>query len=133
MARVPQYAHWGDVGADVYSVERKVVYPGRTLTIDLGFSLEIPEGWEMQLRSRSGLAAKHSLFILNSPGSIDSGYRGPMKVILHNAGDQSYTIEVGERVGQLILKPAPVAQFIEVDELSDSARGVGGFGSTGKV
>lgn len=131
-ARLPKYKLDGDAGADVYSVEELVIGPGHHATVDLGFSMELPPGWEMQVRSRSGLAARHGVHVLNSPGTIDSGYRGPCKVILQNNSDRAYIIEKGERIAQFVIKRAPVANFIEVDTLDDSERGEGGFGSTGK-
>ena len=131
-AQVPSYSKDGDAGADVRSIEEKTIGPGGVDIIDLGFAIELPPGYEMQVRSRSGLAAKHGLHVLNSPGTIDSGYRGPCKVILHNTDVLPYTVRVGERVAQFVLKRAPIANYVEVDQLSDSERGSDGFGSTGK-
>jgi len=130
-AKLPSYAKLGDAGADVVAVESATIYPGTTAMIDIGIRMEIPSGWEMQVRSRSGLAAKRSLFVLNSPGTIDEGYRGAVKVLLHNAGKCVQRIEAGERIAQLVIKRAPQAFFVEVDELSETERGSGGFGSTG--
>ena len=101
-------------------------------TIPTGIYLEIPEGYECQIRSRSGLAAKFGIFVLNSPGTIDSGYRGEIKVILKNSDYHRYEIKKGERIAQMVVAPVTTATFIEVAELSDSERGVGGLGSTGK-
>lgn len=103
---------------------------GETRLFDLGFSVEVPKGYELQLRSRSGMAKK-GIFVINSPGTIDSDYRGPMMVLLHNAGSNNFTLNHGDRIGQLVLKRAPQAEFVMVDKLSDTERGEGGFGSTG--
>jgi dUTP pyrophosphatase len=130
-AKLPKYAKPGDAGADVFSVEDVELFPGETKLVSLGFAMEIPEGWEMQVRSRSGLSTK-GVIVTNSPGTIDSGYRGECKVILTYIGKQPYfKINKGDRIAQFVLKQAPTAHFEEVDNLSDSARGVGGFGSTG--
>jgi dUTP pyrophosphatase len=131
-AQPPIYKTDGDAGADVRSVEEITIGPGNHAVVDLGFRMELPPGWEMQVRSRSGLAAKHGIFVLNSPGTIDSGYRGPCKVILQNMQTRSYTVKVGERIAQFVIKRAPTAAYSVVTELSDSERGSGGFGSTGK-
>lgn len=130
-AQPPRYAKPGDAGADVFSVEDVELKPGETTLVSLGFAIEVPEGWEMQVRSRSGLSTK-GVIVTNSPGTIDSGYRGECKVILTYIGKQpSFKINKGDRIAQFVLKQAPTAYFEEVDELSDSARGAGGFGSTG--
>lgn len=131
-AKLPKYSHAGDAGADVCSVERVVIFPGTTKVIELGLKLEIPEGWEVQVRSRSGLAAKNGLFVLNAPGTIDSGYRGPCKVILRNASRNAYTVTVGERIAQFVIKRSPRAEWSEINKVGDTERGEGGFGSTGK-
>jgi len=131
-AKTPKYSHTGDAGADVYSVERRVIWAGTTAVIDLGIKLEIPDGWEVQVRSRSGLAAKHGIFVLNAPGTIDSGYRGPCKVMLHNSSRETYTVEVGERIAQFVIKRAPQADFHQINKVGETERGSGGFGSTGK-
>ncbi|WP_211243688.1 dUTP diphosphatase [Paracoccus hibiscisoli] len=99
--------------------------------IPTGLALAIPDGWEAQIRPRSGLALRHGLTIPNSPGTIDSDYRGPLGVILLNLGDAPVTIRHGDRIAQMVLAPAPQARFHLVDALEDTARGQGGFGSTG--
>lgn len=104
--------------------------PGETKLFNLGFRVEIPTGYELQIRSRSGMAKK-GIFVINSPGTIDSDYRGPVMVLLHNSGDKRFGINHGDRVGQLVLKRAPQANFVLVDILSETERGSGGFGSTG--
>jgi dUTP pyrophosphatase len=103
---------------------------GETRLFNLGFRVEIPTGFELQLRSRSGMAKK-GIFVINSPGTIDSDYRGPMMVLLHNAGDKEFTLKHQDRVAQLVLKRAPQAEFVLVNALSETERGEGGFGSTG--
>lgn len=130
-AQLPSYKTFGAAGMDVYSVESKIIGPGGTKIIDLGFSMEIPSGWEVQVRPRSGLAAKYDVTVLNSPGTIDSDYRGPCKVILHNNGINKFEVKTGERIAQFVVKKAPQATTSWVDELSDTDRGDGGFGSTG--
>lgn len=104
--------------------------PGETRLFNLGFRVEIPAGFELQLRSRSGMAKK-GIFVINSPGTIDSDYRGPMMVLLHNAGEEHFQLNHNDRVGQLVLKRAPQAEYVLVDSLSETERGSGGFGSTG--
>ena len=130
-AVMPSYSKEGDAGADVRSIETTRVYSGQTKVIALGFSVEIPEGWEIQCRPRSGLAAKHGICVLNSPGTIDSGYRGPCMVILHNTGSVPFDITKGDRIAQFVIKRAPQAKFVEVEEISLSERGQDGIGSTG--
>jgi len=129
-AKIPTYAKDGDAGADVRSIESVEIHSSRTVMIDLGFAMEIEPGWEVQVRSRSGLAKK-GIIVTNSPGTIDSGYRGPCKVLLTNTGTETFNIEVGDRIAQFVVKRAPQAFFHEVYELSLSERGEGGFGHTG--
>jgi len=134
-AEMPGYKKSGDAGADIRSVERAIIEPGYTVMVDVGMKIELPPGWEMQIRSRSGLA-KRGLVVANSPGTIDSGYRGPVKVLLLNTGrggddEIAHVVEVGDRIAQMVLKRAPQANFMQTNELSDSDRGAGGFGSTG--
>lgn len=131
-AVLPKYAKSGDAGADVHSVETVRIFSGSTRAVALGFAIEIEPGWEIQVRPRSGLAAKKGITVLNSPGTIDSGYRGECKVIIHNTADIPFDIAAGDRIAQFVVKRAPQAYFEEVDELSDSDRGTGGLGSTGK-
>lgn len=131
-AQRPKYAKDGDAGADVFSVEEVTLLPGETSLISLGFAMEVPYGWEMQVRSRSGLSTK-GVIVTNSPGTIDSGFRGECKVILTYIGKNvdGFKINKGDRIAQFVLKQAPTAYFEEVAELSSSDRGTGGFGSTG--
>lgn len=131
-AVVPSQAKPGDACYDLFSVEDIIVPPGETRLIPCGFSIEIPYGWEAQIRPRSGLAFKYGITVLNTPGTIDSGYRGEMKVILHNAGKDKFLINIGDRVAQMCIKPVYEVNFIEVESLSQSERGVGGCGSTGR-
>lgn len=129
-AKLPTYAHLKDSGADVYCVEDIILDSGQTKLIKLGFAVEIPDGWEIQVRSRSGLS-KNGIVVANSPGTVDAPYRGPMGVILHNQGGEDLFIEKGTRIAQFVLKRAPQAIFEWTEELSESDRGSGGFGSTG--
>ena len=129
---LPCYAKKGDAGMDIRASEDVWIKPFNQAIIPTGIYLEIPEGYECQIRSRSGLAAKHGINVMNSPGTIDSGYRGEIKVILNNNHFQSYDVKKGDRVAQMVFAPVTVATFNEVTELTDSERGEGGLGSTGK-
>lgn len=131
-AKLPEYAHDTDSGADLFSNEGHFISPGETQTVDTGLSIELPEGYEGQVRSKSGLAAKHGIHVLNSPGTIDCGYRGKVKVILHNTGKETFHVRVGDKVAQLIIAPYRQANFHTVYYLSSTNRGENGFGSTGK-
>lgn len=137
---LPDYMTAGAAGADIRAALKVPgesyaptlnIWPGHTAMVPLGIKVEIPEGYEIQFRSRSGLAAKNSVFVLNSPGTIDSDYRGEMFAILHNAGHKVFTVEHGMRVGQLVVAPVTRGRFVEVDELSETERGESGGGSTG--
>jgi len=130
-AIVPKYARKGDAGMDVYSVEGLIVKSKERKLISTGLSFEIPEGFEIQVRPKSGLALNHGLTIVNTPGTLDSGYRGELKVILLNTGENDYEIKPGEKIAQIVLARYEQAEIEEVSELSDSERGAGGFGSTG--
>ena len=130
-AVLPGYKKQGDAGADVSSVTETVIQPGARTLLDLGFKIEIEDGWEIQVRPRSGLALKKGITILNTPGTVDSGYRGQMGVILVNHSSEPFPVRVGDRVAQLVLKAAPQADFSWTDSVSTSERGEGGFGSTG--
>lgn len=118
-----------DVRADIQ--EPIVLGPLERAMVPTGLYMEIPQGYEVQVRPRSGLAAKHGITVLNSPGTIDADYRGEVKVILVNLSNQAFTIEPGERIAQLVLAKHEVAQWEEVSSLEESERGAGGFGSTG--
>ena len=131
-AVIPSYVHEGDAGFDLVSVEDYVLRPGERRAIGTGLQVEIPEGHEMQIRPRSGLAFKQGVTVLNSPGTIDVGYRGEIKVILVNHGDGNYEVKKGERIAQGVINELPKVTIVEVSELSETARGEGGFGSTGE-
>ena len=130
---LPAYMTHGAAGADVVAaVEGELVLaPGERAVVPTGFALEVPPGYEVQIRPRSGLAAKHGVTCLNSPGTIDSDYRGPVGVVLVNLGHEPFVVRRGERIAQLIVAPVVQADFREVEALAVSARGQGGFGSTG--
>lgn len=133
-AQLPTRATSGSSGYDVYALNDIFLKPGQSTIAELGFSVEIPEGYEIQVRSRSGLAAKQQIFVTNSPGTIDSDYRGEVKVLLTRLGTlngPAFIISKGERVAQLVLAEVPKSQIIEVTEVSGTERGSGGFGSTG--
>ncbi len=123
----------GAAGADVYAaVEHDVVLaPGERLLVPAGFAFAIAPGYEVQVRPRSGLALRHGVTLLNSPGTIDSDYRGPVGVLLMNFGSEPFVVRRGERIAQMVVAPVVQAAFEEVTELDASERGTGGFGSTG--
>jgi dUTP pyrophosphatase len=131
---LPEYATSGSAGMDLRAaVEKEVIIePGKTALIPTNMSVEIPEGFEIQVRPRSGLAVKHGIGVLNSPGTIDSDYRGEIRVILFNFGEESFRINSGDRIAQMILSKFYKMDFQESDQLAESRRGSGGFGHTGK-
>jgi dUTP pyrophosphatase len=128
---LPSYASAGAAGLDVVAAEDLTLAPGGRHAVATGFAIAIPEGFEVQVRPRSGLALKHGITCLNTPGTIDSDYRGEVKVILANLGDEPFEIRRGERIAQLVPAPVLRASFAEVPDLDETARGGGGFGSTG--
>ena len=129
---VPGYAHPGDAGADLVSTDDLVLKPGQRATVGTGVAIALPDGFVAFVVPRSGLAAKHGITIVNSPGTVDAGYRGEIRVTLLNTdGRESYTINAGDRIAQLIVMPVSRARFIPVERLPGSDRGEGGFGSTG--
>ncbi len=128
---LPAYASDGAVGMDVVAAESLTIRPGTRHAVATGFAMAIPPGYEVQVRPRSGLALKHGITCLNTPGTIDSDYRGEVKVILANLGDESFEVKRGDRIAQLVPAPVQRATFAEVAALGDTARGAGGFGSTG--
>jgi len=130
--KVPAYQNDGDAGADIYSAEFVSLKPGETKAVGTQIRLSIPEGYEMQIRPRSGLAVKKGITVLNSPGTIDSTYRGEIKVILYNASGEIYNVSVHERIAQMVLAPVYKAKFNGVKYLDETSRGEGGFGSTGE-
>jgi dUTP pyrophosphatase len=130
---LPKYASSGAAGADLCSAEAGTVElpPGDRVAIATGLVLEIPEGYEAQVRPRSGLAIRHGVTVVNGPGTIDSDYRGELKVLLVNLGSERVTVERGDRIAQLVVAPVTRVEFEEVSELAETERGSGGFGSTG--
>ena len=131
-AQVPAYAHLGDAGADLVSTEALRLEPGQRALVGTGVRIALPDGYVAFVVPRSGLAARHGITIVNSPGTVDAGYRGEIKVSLLNTdASQAYDVAVGDRIAQLIIMPVPRVRFVAVDELPDSSRGEGGFGSTG--
>ena len=129
---LPRYATHEAAGLDVHAAEELTLAPGERHAVATGFAIEIPLGYEVQVRPRSGLAAKHGITCLNTPGTIDADYRGEVKVILINLGQEPFEIGRGERIAQLVPAPVLKANFVEVGELADTTRGAGGFGSTGR-
>jgi dUTP pyrophosphatase len=128
---LPSYATPGAAGMDVVSAEELDLMPGQRHAVATGFKVEIPQGYEIQVRPRSGLALKHGISVPNTPGTIDSDYRGEVKVIIVNHGSEPFPIRRGDRIAQLIPAAVTRGEFDEVEELEDTARGEGGFGSTG--
>lgn len=130
--QVPVYARPGDAGADLVSAEDLVLRPGERALVGTGVRIALPEGYAAFVVPRSGLAARHGITIVNAPGTVDAGYRGEIKVALLNTdATEEYRIARGDRIAQLIVLPVPQARFVPVDDLPDSDRGEGGFGSTG--
>ena len=132
-AALPEYAHGAaeDAGMDLRAAERTVLAPNVPLGVPTGLSIELPSGYEAQIRPRSGLALKHAITVPNSPGTIDPGYRGEIKVILLNLGKADYTIEKGDRIAQMVIARYEAIELVE-GELSETGRGAGGFGSSGR-
>ena len=130
-AAVPSYRTAGSAGADISSAEDIVIAPGRSAMVSTGIHPEIPAGYEIQVRPRSGLALRNSVTVLNSPGTIDSDYRGEIGIILINHSDRDFCVHNGDRIAQLVLSRVEKARFTVADSLAESGRGSGGFGSTG--
>ena len=130
-AVLPSYAHPGDAGMDVMSAEALVIPPGGRALVHTGLVMVLPPGYEAQVRPRSGLALKHGVTVLNTPGTIDEGYRGEVGVILANFGDAPFAVNVGDRVAQIVVAPVTRAEIGETLEVGETDRGAGGFGSTG--
>jgi len=130
---IPRYAHGPDedAGMDLHSVEAVTLAPGETKLVATGLAIELPSGYEAQVRPRSGLALKHSITLPNSPATIDPGYRGEIRVILQNLGREDYQISPGERIAQMVIARYEAVEW-EEGELGDSVRGQGGFGSSGR-
>ena len=129
---LPRYASHDAAGLDVTAAEELTLQPGQRHAVATGFAIEIPSGYEVQVRPRSGLAFKNGITCLNTPGTIDSDYRGEVKVILINLGQERFEVRRGERIAQLVPAPVLRANFVEVGELGETGRGSGGFGSTGR-
>lgn len=130
-ATLPSYAHPGDAGMDLCSVEELVIPRGERRLVRTGLAMRLPPGYEAQVRPRSGLALKKGVTVLNSPGTIDEGYRGEIGVILVNLGDEPFGVCKGDRIAQMVVAPCARAEIALVPELDSSERGAGGFGSTG--
>ena len=131
-AKVPFYAKPGDAGMDLCSVENYLINPNERILVATGWAVEVPFGYEMQIRPRSGLALKEGITVLNTPGTIDAGYRNEVGVILQNHSNKPYQVKEGDRIAQAVIKKVERVSIIEVDKLSSTERGLGGFGSTGK-
>ena len=133
-AVIPQYKTSGAAGADICALlsESVTIKKGCRAMIPTGLFFSIPEGFEIQVRPRSGLAAKNGVTVLNTPGTIDSDYRGEVKVILVNLGDEDFTVNNGDRIAQIVVAPVTIGVFEQVSSLDETERGAGGFGSTGK-
>ena len=130
-AVLPEYAHPGDAGMDLRSVEDVTIRPGGRALVHTGLVMQLPDGAEAQVRPRSGLALKHGITVLNSPGTIDSGYRGEVGVILANFGEEPFHVEKGMRIAQMVVAQVVRADIAETDETDSTERGEGGFGSSG--
>lgn len=132
-AKVPKYASEGAAGLDLFSIEERVITSGEAELISVGFCMELKKGYEAQIRPRSGLALKHGITVLNSPGTIDSDYRGEVKVLLINFGSEDFKVMRGDRIAQMVIAKATQAIILEeLETLTPTNRGSGGFGSTGK-
>lgn len=129
---LPSYQSAGAAGMDVRAAEERMLQPGETALIPTGFSMEIPVGFEAQMRPRSGLAAKHGITLLNSPGTIDHDFRGQVQVILTNLGHEPFFVHRGDRIAQMVIAKVERAEIEVVSELSETERGSGGFGHTGR-
>jgi len=128
---LPAYATAGAAGFDLRAAVAAVLEPGARLLVPTGFAVAVPHGYEMQLRPRSGLAARHGITLLNTPGTVDSDYRGPLMVCLINLGSEAFIIARGDRIAQAVVAPAPQLALVEIDDLDATIRGEAGFGSTG--
>lgn len=131
LADIPTYAHEGDSGFDLIANDNLILRAGARACVPTGIAVAVPLGYELQVRPRSGLALKHGITVLNSPGTVDAGYRGQVGVILINHGDEDFTVVRGMKIAQGVIAPVMKAEFIVVSELSETSRGAGGYGSTG--
>lgn len=132
-AITPHYAHPGDAGLDLFAIEQQEIVPGETQLIKTGIAIALPPGYEAQIRPRSGLALKHSITVLNSPGTIDAGYRGEIGIILINHGKRSFQVIPGMKVAQMVITSFVQTKVVVVEDLDATARGEQGFGSTGQT
>lgn len=130
-AKLPQYAHPGDAGMDLFSIEERTIPPGESALIRTGLTIELPSGTEAQIRPRSGLALKHQVTLTNTPGTIDEGYRGEIGIIMINHGREPFQVSRGMKIAQMVIKPVLSVKVTEVENLTETSRGAGGFGSTG--
>ena len=130
-AVIPRYAHAGDAGMDLCACEEAEIPPGGRALVHTGLVVALPDGWEGQVRPRSGLALKFGVTVLNSPGTVDAGYRGEIGVILANFGDAAFHVSPGDRIAQFVLAPVTRCTPVEVESVDATTRGTGGFGSTG--
>ena len=128
----PTKAHPDDAGYDLYSRIDAVLEPLSGMAIPVGFAMELPSGYEAQIRPRSGLAAKHHITVTNSPGTVDANYRGEIKAILYNLGKEPFSIQRGDRIAQMVICKLPEIELVEATELSETDRNTNGFGSSGK-
>jgi dUTP pyrophosphatase len=128
---LPNYAHPGDAGLDLFSAESLVLKPGERKIVSTGVRMAMPAGFEAQIRPKSGLAAKHGISVVNTPGTVDAGYRGIVGVILINHGNEDFAVEKNSKIAQMVINKVENADIEEVDSLDDTSRGEGGFGSTG--
>ncbi len=128
---LPAYATAGAAGFDLRASEAAVIAPGTRHVVPTGFAVAVPHGWEMQVRPRSGLATRHGVTVINSPGTVDSDYRGPLMVCLVNLGPEAFSIARGDRIAQAVIAQAPQLVLVEAEELDGTVRGERGFGSTG--
>jgi dUTP pyrophosphatase len=128
----PEYQTYGAAGCDIHSIDDGIIEPGEVKIFGTGFCVEIPRGIEGNIRSRSGMAMKHKVVVVNAPGTVDSDYRGEIKIGLINLGSESFEVKKGDRIAQIIFQPIYKGHFIEVMSLSNTSRDTGGFGHTGK-
>ncbi|GAM09983.1 deoxyuridine 5'-triphosphate nucleotidohydrolase [Geobacter sp. OR-1] len=131
---LPEYMTSHSAGMDLYAEldEERTLHPGKRMLVPTGVAIVLPDGYEAQIRPRSGLAIKHGITMLNSPGTIDADYRGEIGVIMINHGEEPFMVRSGERIAQMVIAPVVQASLIEVEELEETARGAGGFGHTGR-
>ena len=129
--KLPSYAHQGDAGMDLFAAEEYILKPGERKLVNTGVKIALPVGYEAQIRPKSGLALKHGISIVNTPGTVDSGYRGLVGVIAINHGAEEFKIEKNQKIAQMIINKVESAEVEEVPELDETSRGEGGFGSTG--